>query len=283
MAGFIKSVLIFTLAVTLMKSLVNNQSFRIYFKFFSGLVLILLMVSPLINFLSGDKSWYSRLEEEIFNFNLEGINDELKVADGMFEEIIKEECKENIKEQIKNLAQKRNVNIKDIDIGIDEKSSSIQIVSVDISITGNNGSEGKEDKAADGDIDIRVDVEAVNVMSGEEGKVGESEEASSNIGGIRKAEGKNIKMLKNDISSYFLIKEAAINIWEYPEDVGISKHFKSKYWIGAAYSLLNHVSGTTIARKPPSLTSAAQRIQEGTAISDSPEYPCASLINSSLS
>ena len=42
----------------------------------------------------------------------------------------------------------------------------------------------------------------------------ESEEASSNIGGIRKAEGKNIKMLKNDISSYFLIKEAAINIWE---------------------------------------------------------------------
>ncbi len=214
MAGFIKSVLIFTLAVTLMKSLVNNQSFRIYFKFFSGLVLILLMVSPLINFLSGDGSWYSRLEEEIFNFNLEGINDELKVADGMFEEIIKEECKENIKEQIKNLAQKRNVNIKDIDIGIDEKSSSIQIVSVDISITGNNGSEGKEDKAADGDIDIRVDVEAVNVMSGEEGKVGESEEASSNIGGIRKAEGKNIKMLKNDISSYFLIKEAAINIWE---------------------------------------------------------------------
>ena len=80
MTGFIKSVLIFTLAVTLMKSLVNNESFRIYFKFFSGLVLILLMVSPLINFLSGDGSWYSRLEEEIFNFNLEGINDELKKA-----------------------------------------------------------------------------------------------------------------------------------------------------------------------------------------------------------
>lgn len=214
MAGFIKSVLIFTLAVTLMKSLVNNQSFRIYFKFFSGLVLILLMVSPLINFLSGDGNWYSRLEEEIFNFNLEGINDELQVADGMFEEIIKEECKENIKEQIKNLAQKRNVNITDIDICFDEKSSSIQVVSVDISITGNNGSEGKEDKVTDGDIDINVDVEAVKVMSGEEEKAGESEEGSSNTGGMAEAEGKNIKMLKNDISSYFLIKEAAINIWE---------------------------------------------------------------------
>ncbi len=210
MTGFIKSVLIFTLAVTLMKSLVNNESFRIYFKFFSGLVLILLMVSPLINFLSGDGSWYSRLEEEIFNFNLEGINDELKVADGIFEEIIREECKENIKEQIKNLAQKRNVNIADIDIVLDEKSNSIQVVSVDISTTEDNRSERMEDKLADGDIDINVDVEAVKVMSGEEGKSGEG----NNTRVMREAEGKNIKMLKNDISSYFLIKEAAINIWE---------------------------------------------------------------------
>lgn len=212
MAGFIKSVLIFTLAVTLMKSLVNNESFKIYFKFFSGLVLILLMLSPLINFLSGDGSWYSRLEEEIFNFNMEGINDELKVADGMFEEIIKEECKENIKGQIENLAQKRNVNIADIDIMLDEKSSSIQVVSVDIRTIGEDREKEMEDKLTDGNIDINVDVEAVNVMSGEEGK---SEEGNNNNTGVmREAEGKNIKMLKNDISSYFLIKEAAINIWE---------------------------------------------------------------------
>lgn len=211
MAGFIKSVLIFTLAVTLMKSLVNNESFKIYFKFFSGLVLILLMLSPLINFLSGDGSWYSRLEEEIFNFNMEGINDELKVADGMFEEIIKEECKENIKGQIENLAQKRNVNIADIDIMLDEKSSSIQVVSVDIRTIGEGREKEMEDKLTDGNIDINVDVEAVNVMSGEEGK---SEEGNNNTGVMREAEGKNIKMLKNDISSYFLIKEAAINIWE---------------------------------------------------------------------
>ena len=69
---------------------------------------------------------------------------------------------------------------------------------------------GKEDKVTDGDIDINVDVEAVNVMSGEEGKSGEG----NNTRVMREAEGKNIKMLKNDISSYFLIKEAAINIWE---------------------------------------------------------------------
>ncbi len=93
MADFIKSVLIFTLLVTVMKGLINSESFRMYFKFFSGLVLILLMITPLVNFLSGDNGWYSLLEQEIFNFNLEGINDELEVADGKFEEIIREQCK----------------------------------------------------------------------------------------------------------------------------------------------------------------------------------------------
>ena len=125
MAGFIKSVLVFTLIVTVMKGLINSDSFRMYFKFFSGLVLILLMISPLVNFLSGDGAWYSMLEQEIFNFNLEGINDELEVADGKFEEIIREECKEDIKEQVRKLAEKRNIDINDIDIKFLDNSSPI--------------------------------------------------------------------------------------------------------------------------------------------------------------
>ena len=104
MADFIKSVLIFTLLVTVMKGLINSESFRMYFKFFSGLVLILLMITPLVNFLSGDNGWYSLLEQEIFNFNLEGINDELEVADGKFEEIIRF-CKENNLWLIEDAAQ----------------------------------------------------------------------------------------------------------------------------------------------------------------------------------
>lgn len=132
----------------------------------------------------------------------------------MFEEIIREECKEDIKKQIKNLAQKRSINVTDIDVSLDEKSSSIQVVSVDIRTTEDNGSEEMEEWGVDGDIDISVDVEAVNVIAGEEDITGKSEEDNSNITGRREAEGKNIERLKKDISSYFLIKEAAVNIWE---------------------------------------------------------------------
>ena len=41
--------------------------------------------------------------------------------------------------------------------------------------------------------------------------------------------------------------------------------------MGFAYSRFSQVSGTTIAKIPPVLTSEAHRIHDGTAISDSPE------------
>lgn len=205
MADLIKSVLIFTLLVTVMKGLINSESFRMYFKFFSGLVLILLMITPLVNFLSGDNGWYSLLEQEIFNFNLEGINDELEVADGKFEEIIREQCKKDIKEQVIKLADNRGINIKNIDISLGEQDNSIQISSIDININ-------KENKTNYNDIntiqniedieiaDITGNMEAVDAMSDEAGK--------------KKASGKNVRKLKEDISTYFIIKEAAVNIWE---------------------------------------------------------------------
>lgn len=205
MEDFIKNVLVFTLIVTVMKGLVNSDSFRMYFKFFSGLVLILLMLSPLVNFLSGGNGWYSLLEQEIFNFNLEGINDELEVADGKFEEIIREQCKKDIKEQVIKLADNRGINIKNIDISLGEQDNSIQISSIDININ-------KENKTNYNDIntiqniedieiaDITGNMEAVDAMSDEAGK--------------KKASGKNVRKLKEDISTYFIIKEAAVNIWE---------------------------------------------------------------------
>ena len=205
MADFIKSVLIFTLLVTVMKGLINSESFRMYFKFFSGLVLILLMITPLVNFLSGDNGWYSLLEQEIFNFNLEGINYELEVSDGKFDEIIREQCKKDIKEQVIKLADNRGINIKNIDISLGEQDNSIQISSIDININ-------KENKTNYNDIntiqniedieiaDITGNMEAVDAMSDEAGK--------------KKASGKNVRKLKEDISTYFIIKEAAVNIWE---------------------------------------------------------------------
>ncbi|MCI8749061.1 MAG: stage III sporulation protein AF [Lachnospiraceae bacterium] len=214
MAAFIKSVLIFTLLVTVMKGLVNSESFRIYFKFFSGLVLILLMITPLVNFLSGDNGWYSLLEQEIFNFNLEGINDELEVADGKFEEIIREQCKKDIEEQVIKLADNRGIGIKDVDISLGEQDGSIQVNSVDINIDKQNKTDYKDINGPDinttnNNIQDIEDIEIADITGSME-----AVDAMSDEGNRRKASGKNVRKLKEDISTYFIIKEAAVNIWE---------------------------------------------------------------------
>ncbi len=214
MAAFIKSVLIFTLLVTVMKGLVNSESFRIYFKFFSGLVLILLMITPLVNFLSGDNGWYSLLEQEIFNFNLEGINDELEVADGKFEEIIREQCKKDIEEQVIKLADNRGIGIKNVDISLGEQDGSIQVNSVDINIDKQNKTDYKDINGPDinttnNNIQDIEDIEIADITGSME-----AVDAMSDEGNRRKASGKNVRKLKEDISTYFIIKEAAVNIWE---------------------------------------------------------------------
>lgn len=214
MAAFIKSVLIFTLLVTVMKGLVNSESFRIYFKFFSGLVLILLMITPLVNFLSGDNGWYSLLEQDIFNFNLEGINDELEVADGKFEEIIREQCKKDIEEQVIKLADNRGIGIKDVDISLGEQDGSIQVNSVDINIDKQNKTDYKDINGPDinttnNNIQDIEDIEIADITGSME-----AVDAMSDEGNRRKASGKNVRKLKEDISTYFIIKEAAVNIWE---------------------------------------------------------------------
>lgn len=199
MADFIKSILVFVLIVTVMKGIINNDSFRMYFKFFSGLVLILLMASPLISFLSGGDNWYRLLEEAIFKFELEGVNDELDIADGKFEDIVREGCKEDIGKQIKKMAQKRNLDVGDIEVKLDSGSDSIKIASVDIGL---KKSTAKEESSSIEEINIKT----IDVMS--------DGAKDTNKNRQKQAKGKEIKNLKEDISSYFLIKEATVNIWE---------------------------------------------------------------------
>ena len=172
------------------------------------------MITPLVNFLSGDNGWYSLLEQEIFNFNLEGINDELEVADGKFEEIIREQCKKDIEEQVIKLADNRGIGIKDVDISLGEQDGSIQVNSVDINIDKQNKTDYKDINGPDinttnNNIQDIEDIEIADITGSME-----AVDAMSDEGNRRKASGKNVRKLKEDISTYFIIKEAAVNIWE---------------------------------------------------------------------
>ncbi len=136
------------------------------------------------------------------------------MADGKFEEIIREQCKKDIEEQVIKLADNRGIGIKDVDISLGEQDGSIQVNSVDINIDKQNKTDYKDINGPDinttnNNIQDIEDIEIADITGSME-----AVDAMSDEGNRRKASGKNVRKLKEDISTYFIIKEAAVNIWE---------------------------------------------------------------------
>ncbi len=106
---FVKRILIYVILVAILKSLVDNPSYSRYFKFFSGLILLLLMLSPMLHFLSGDTDLCQVLEEKIgqMDFNEEKLK--IHMTEGKLEQVITSQCEDEITKCIVAMAQKRKI------------------------------------------------------------------------------------------------------------------------------------------------------------------------------
>ena len=62
MQEWIRQIIIYVLIVTVLRSLIMKPQYEQYFRFFSGLVLILLVISPVLHVLHQDASWYDSVE-----------------------------------------------------------------------------------------------------------------------------------------------------------------------------------------------------------------------------
>ncbi len=222
MQDFIKGILIFVILGTILKELINNEKYKGYFRFFNGLVLILIMVSPLSSFIFGSDKWYNTLERELFEADLEDIDTQLNLADGSLKEVIIQGCRNDIEEQIVKLASKRGLRVSEVCVEL-EGSEDISVKSVDIELadennygsaddidskenssTGSNGGLSSEIS----DIDIEVDVETISILSGDDS------EKENDLSERKKADGSRVRNLKSDISNYLMVSRGVINIWE---------------------------------------------------------------------
>ena len=222
MQDFIKSILIFVILGTILKELINNEKYKGYFRFFNGLVLILIVVSPLSSFILGSDKWYNTLEKELFEADIEDVSAQLNLADGSLEEVIKKGCREDIEEQIIKLASKRGLSVSSVYVEL-EGSEDISVKSVDIELAdennnggaGNRGSKENSNTGSDealiseiNDIDIEVDVETISILSGDDSK------KECDLSERKKADGSRVRNLKLDISNYLMVSRGVINIWE---------------------------------------------------------------------
>lgn len=191
MKQLVQNVLVYVVIVTVLRGLISNPRYSQYFQFFSGIIMILLMLSPILSVFNFENEWYSFLEEKVLQMDLEHIKEEMNIADGKFEEMVKEEYKETIKKQVVVMAEEKGVQAEEVSVEILQGETEWQIAEIAV-MAGTIPKDGGEKE--------KLSVEAVQI----------EQKGKGDINNISKDE----LALKKQICSYFAIGEDKVHIWK---------------------------------------------------------------------
>ena len=123
----IQSVLVYILIVTVLRGIVKNPRYGQYFQFFSGVILILILISPVLSLFRSEDGWYRYLEENMLQLDRNRIDSEMRIADVK----LKEQYQKAIQEQILFLASEEQITLSDLTIELNQKETGWEICKIE--------------------------------------------------------------------------------------------------------------------------------------------------------
>ena len=134
MEKIICNVLIFTIITSVLKGLIIKDEYKQYFQFFCGLIMILIVITPFIDFLSSDNDYYDILQKNIYSLEIKDSIGSIKTADGKMRDVLVRQCESKIEGQIKKMAQKDGVDCNSVDVETKMSDEELEIVMVNVSM-----------------------------------------------------------------------------------------------------------------------------------------------------
>ncbi|MDD7404228.1 MAG: stage III sporulation protein AF [Butyribacter sp.] len=203
MKELIQNILVYVVIVSVLRGLITNTKYAQYFQFFSGMIMVLIMLNPLLHFFQFENTWYDLLEENFVKMDLEDIQEEMKIADDSFADMVKEEYKKTVEKQVSAMAEEKGVTLEDVTVTLAEKEEVCQIAAITGKTvskkTGANAGTGKQE-----DTDNLISVETIQIGQNKWQEEGEKQEDTS----------KQARKLQQQICSYFLIGEDRVHLWK---------------------------------------------------------------------
>lgn len=185
-----QNILIYVVIVTVLRGLISNPKYSQYFQFFSGIIMILMMLSPLLSVLHYENEWYALFEEKVLQMDFKEIKEEMNIAGDKFEEMLKQEYEETVAKQVRIMAEEKGVGTEDTTVKI-----------------------AKEDE--------EWRIEEINVVTKTADEAGQGEESSVETvrierkGGMEREDTSvDARALRRQICSYFVIGEDKVHIWK---------------------------------------------------------------------
>lgn len=121
MEEWIQRIAIYIVLVTVLRSLISRPQYQQYFRFVSGLILILLLMTPVVGVLSDDSRLYEILNRHLYQLDLEDIKSSLQLAEGQRKELIREEVRRSISIQVMDLGEQQGLSVQEVHVTLGEE------------------------------------------------------------------------------------------------------------------------------------------------------------------
>lgn len=129
MEEWIQRIAIYIVLVTVLRSLIGKPQYQQYFRFVSGLILILLLITPVLGLFSDDSKLYGILDQYVYQQDLDDIASSLQLAEGQVQDLIREEYRKAVTGQIREIAEGQGLVVQEIQVALDtqDKVSHLEV------------------------------------------------------------------------------------------------------------------------------------------------------------
>lgn len=222
MGELVCHILTFVVIITVLKGLISNEEYKQYFHFFSGMVMIVILCKPLFSFSFGDADWYQLLEDMVIEEEVEEKLDEIKLADGKMEEMLRKSCKRAIEEQVNVLAEREGFVVDGVNVKLSENNDALEVLGIKIMVSDSEPFDDEKqndgvNEGMDGKSKTLKDIEDIEIEKVEPVEGSDAVPVSEAIGSLGKQQmtGKRASRLKNTLKDYYMLQEGAVEIWKY--------------------------------------------------------------------
>jgi stage III sporulation protein AF len=196
---WIKNVVIYMIINTIIMNLLGNSSYKKYVSIVSGMILVLIVVSPLMQFMNLDDKLDYFLASSDYSVEVADFKNDLRRMDEKQSDAIFAEYIAKIKTNVENLLLQEGVYLASFDLSIDRDVGSAtfgEIRSMDI--------KASRKKTQNGEKEPMISIENIEITKIETD--GQSRET------VEKPPSPQEILIKNKLSDFYNIEQGNINI-----------------------------------------------------------------------
>ncbi|TAH66647.1 MAG: hypothetical protein EWM47_09940 [Anaerolineaceae bacterium] len=203
---WVRNIVIYLILNTIIMNLLGNSSYKKYVSIISGMILLLIVVSPFLKLINMDEILDYYLNTNIYQTDVSDFQNELRIMEDKQKEAVFAGFTERIKDQVADILQDDNLYLYDVDVVINQDTESGSFGEI-ISLTVNAGY--LEDEA----IPVQmIDIDKIVISNIKKDKSGDyindeyGEKAMQNLPSPQEIH------IKKRLSDFYNMKQDNINI-----------------------------------------------------------------------